>query len=258
MTFNIYYLNHLPIREVKTMPFNTINKEKTTIKPDAAISDKEAPSLNETLLSDVDTYVRDHYKEEKYKRLITESIRVDNLTTSQTEYLGNYLKEKLKNKLGRILKGDSESKRDNKSFSFERPRLGVLSNSSSTATSIDNLIGKRDEPFSRTLLRLIYDKGKTDVEVYKRAHIGSKLFSKIRKDDYTPSKKTVFALAIGLELNLEETESLLACAGYSFSRNKKFDIIVQYFIVKGRYDIFQINDVLLKYDQQLLGEEARK
>ena len=190
--------------------------------------------------------------------MITENIRVDNLTTSQTEYLGNYLKEKLKSKLGRILKGDSESKRDHKNFSFERPRFGILSNSSSTANSIDYLIGKRDEPFSRTLLRLIDDKGKTDVEVYKRAHIGSKLFSKIRKDDYTPSKKTVFALAIGLELNLEETESLLACAGYSFSRNKKFDIIVEYFIVKGRFDIFQINDVLLKYDQQLLGEEARK
>ena len=183
-----------------------------------------------------------------------ESVQVDNLTTSQTEHLGNYLKEKLKSKLGRILKGDS----DNKKISFERPRFGVLSDSSSTANSIDYLIGNRDEPFSRTLLRLIDDKGKTDVEVYKRAHIGSKLFSKMRKDDYTPSKKTVFTLAIGLELNLEETERLLACAGYSFSRNKKFDIIVQYFIEKGMYDIFQINDVLLKYDQQLLGEEARK
>ena len=213
---------------------------------------------NKNLLNEVDSYVKEHYQEEKFKHLLIEDIRVDKLTTSQTEYLGNYLKEKLKSKLGRILKGDSESKRDDKSFSFERSRFGISSNSSSTANSIDYLIGKRDEPFSRTLLRLIDDKGKTDVEVYKRAHIGSKLFSKIRKDDYTPSKKTVFALAIGLELNLEETESLLACAGYSFSRNKKFDIIVEYFIVKGRYDIFQINDVLLKYDQQLLGEEARK
>ena len=239
------------------MPSNINNKEIPTITP-YAIATQISLNENETLHSDVATYVKEHYKEEKFRRLITENIRVDNLTTSQTEYLGNYLKEKLKNKLGRILKGDSESKRDNKSFSFERPRLGVLSNSSSTATSIDYLIRKRDEPFSRTLLRLIYDKGKTDVEVYKRAHIGRKLFAKIRKDDYTPSKKTVFALAIGLELNLEETKSLLACAGYSFSRNKKFDIIVQYFIEKGRYNIFQINDVLLKYDQQLLGEEARK
>ncbi len=239
------------------MPSNISNKDITIINADANVN-ADNLSLNANLHNEVDIYVRDHYKEEKFKRLITESIRVDNLTTSQTEYLGNYLKEKLKSKLGRILKGDSESKSANKSFRFERPRFGVLSSSSSTANSIDYLIGKRDEPFSRTLLRLIDDKGKTDVEVYKRAHIGSKLFSKIRKDDYTPSKKTVFALAIGLELNLEETESLLACAGYSFSRNKKFDIIVQYFIVKGRYDIFQINDVLLKYDQQLLGEEARK
>ena len=239
------------------MPSNINNKEIPTITP-YAIATQISLNENETLHSDVATYVKEHYKEEKFRRLITENIRVDNLTTSQTEYLGNYLKEKLKSKLGRILKGDSESKRDDKSFSFERSRFGISSNSSSTANSIDYLIGKRDEPFSRTLLRLIDDKGKTDVEVYKRAHIGSKLFSKIRKDDYTPSKKTVFALAIGLELNLEETESLLACAGYSFSRNKKFDIIVEYFIVKGRYDIFQINDFLLKYDQQLLGEEARK
>ena len=239
------------------MPSNINNKEIPTITP-YAIATQISLNESETLHSDVATYVKEHYKEEKFRRLITENIRVDNLTTSQTEYLGNYLKEKLKSKLGRILKGDSESKRDHKNFSFERPRFGILSNSSSTANSIDYLIGKRDEPFSRTLLRLIDDKGKTDVEVYKRAHIGSKLFSKIRKDDYTPSKKTVFALAIGLELNLEETESLLACAGYSFSRNKKFDIIVEYFIVKGRFDIFQINDVLLKYDQQLLGEEARK
>ena len=239
------------------MPFNSVNKDITTIKSDAIVNAADT-SPNEKLLSDVDTYVKEHYKEEKFRRLITESIRVDNLTTSQTEYLGNYLKEKLKSKLGRILKGDSESKSDNKSFSFERPRFGVLSNSSSTANSIDYLIGKRDEPFSRTLLRLIDDKGKADVEVYKRAHISSKLFSKIRRDDYTPSKKTVFALAIGLELNLEETEKLLACVGYTFTRNQKFDIIVQYFIVKGKYDIFQINEVLLKYDQQLLGEEARK
>lgn len=239
------------------MPSNISNKDMPIIKADAN-TNADNLSLNENLQNEVDIYVRDHYKEEKFKRLITESIRVDNLTTSQTEYLQGYLKEKLQSKLRRMFKGDSESKNSSKSFGFEKTKFGVLSSQSSTAKSIDYLIEKRDEPFSRTLLRLIYDKGKTDVEVYKRAHISSKLFSKIRRDDYTPSKKTVFALAIGLELNLEETEKLLACVGYTFTRNQKFDIIVQYFIVKGKYDIFQINEVLLKYDQQLLGEEARK
>lgn len=120
--------------------------------------------------------------------------------------------------------------------------------------SLEEIIGELDEPFSTTLLRLIDSKERSDVEVYKRANIDRKLFSKIRTNSaYTPSKKTVLALCIALELSLEETDDLLERAGYSLSPSRKEDVIVEYFIINARYDIFELNQVLFKYDQQLLG-----
>ena len=119
---------------------------------------------------------------------------------------------------------------------------------------LDDLIDELDEPFNTTLLRLIDAKGKTDAQVYKRANIDRKLFSKIRTGKgYTPSKRTILALAIALELTLPETDDLLERAGYALSHSQKFDVIVEYFIVSGKYDIFEINEVLFKYDQPLLG-----
>ena len=119
---------------------------------------------------------------------------------------------------------------------------------------LDDLIDQLDEPFNTTLLRLIDAKGKTDAQVYKRANIDRKLFSKIRTGKgYLPSKRTILALAIALELTLPETDDLLERAGYALSHSQKFDVIVEYFIVSGKYDIFEINEVLFKYDQPLLG-----
>lgn len=111
-----------------------------------------------------------------------------------------------------------------------------------------------DEPFNATLLRLIDAKGKTDAQVYRRANIDRKLFSKIRTGKgYTPGKRTILALAIALELTLEETDDLLKRAGYALSHSRKFDVIVEFFIVSGIYDVFEINQVLFQYDQPLLG-----
>ncbi len=120
--------------------------------------------------------------------------------------------------------------------------------------SLDNLVGNLDEPFSATLLRHIDASGKKDAEIYHRANIDRRLFSKIRSNEhYTPSKPTVIAFAVALELTLEQTSDLLERAGFALSHARKFDVIVEYFISSRQYDIFLINEVLFSYDQPLLG-----
>ncbi len=126
--------------------------------------------------------------------------------------------------------------------------------SKGTAVRLDDLMDNLDEPFNTALLRLIDRKGKTDAEVYKRANIDRKLFSKIRTGKgYMPGKRTILALAVALELTLAETDDLLKRAGYALSHSRKFDVIVEFFIVSGKYDIFEINEVLYAYGQPLLG-----
>ena len=108
--------------------------------------------------------------------------------------------------------------------------------------------------FSDTLLELIEAKGKSNVEIYKRANIDRKLFSKIcSQEGYLPSKKTVIALALALELSLDETQDLLRIAGFTLSRSILFDSIIEYFISQGNYDIFEINEVLSAYNLRPLN-----
>jgi len=114
------------------------------------------------------------------------------------------------------------------------------------------LLAHMDDSFSTMLMKLIDARGLADAQVYKRANISRQHFSKMRNPDYRPTKKTVVALAVALELSLADTRDLLARAGFALSHSSKFDIIVEYFIGRGHYDIFDINEVLFAYDQPLL------
>lgn len=123
------------------------------------------------------------------------------------------------------------------------------------SANLDDIVENLGETFQERLLQLVDEKGLTDVEVYKKANIDRKLFSKIRCNvDYKPKKKTAVALAIALELDLKETEDLLGRAEIALSPSSKFDLIIRYFISNQIYDVYTINMALFKHNQPILGE----
>jgi O-acetyl-ADP-ribose deacetylase (regulator of RNase III) len=119
---------------------------------------------------------------------------------------------------------------------------------------LEKQLGEQAKSFDEMVLGLIRAEWKTEVEVYKKANLDRRLFSKIRSGNgYIPSKRTILALAFGLELSRDATEELLACAGYDLSPSTTFDRIISFFLSKEVYDVFAINEVLFSYDQPLLG-----
>lgn len=188
------------------------------------VFDKSSFQISKALLGDVESYIDQHY--------------VDAHRVARRQ----------------LLDVEEDALRQAAKPNLSTPAPSMAAPMSMPAQGLDDLMENLDEPFSDTLLKLIDKKGRTDVEIYKRANMDRKLFSKIRTGKgYTPRKPTILALAIALELSLPETDDLLERAGYALSHASKFNVIVEYFIVNRKYDIFEINEVLFAYDQPLLG-----
>ena len=122
------------------------------------------------------------------------------------------------------------------------------------AMSLEDMLKQEDAGFTETLLKLIDQSGKKDSEIYKKANISKQHFSKIRNNPhYKPTKPTAIALALALELDLPTTKDLIGRAGYALTNSSKFDLIIQYFIEQGNYNVIEINMALYEFDQSLLG-----
>lgn len=197
------------------------------------IFDKTSYKISEKLFSDIAEYIDDNYVDEHtdYRR---ESIR---MCAPCAPLVGN-------NKHSNYYIEESEKEL------LDTCELNTVF----SEDELESKLKQIDESFSQMLLRKIDEKGMTDAECYKKANIDRKLFSKIRSDvHYKPSKPTAIAFAISLELSLDETEDMLRKAGFALSHSNKFDIIIEYFISRGIYNVFEINEALFAFDQSLLG-----
>ena len=206
---------------------------------------RQAFGLSEKLFQSVESFIDENYIREK---TLDEYGVADKCHVRQMErdQIQNALEQQRRRRYAQALREE---------MAMPAPADAVCGKAAvSGKDDLAELLRQTDAGFSETLLKLIDRTGKKDAEIYKRANVDRKLISKIRNNpQYKPSKTTALAFAVALELDLEETRDLIGRAGYALSRSSKMDVIVEYFIRQGNFDMFELNETLFAFDQPLLG-----
>ena len=202
---------------------------------------KKNTTISQKFLSDLEKYLQ-----EKYSSPLEETVILEDKAAPPTMGMAA---------MAEPMAPAAPMRAEKKACSGRARTSKVSESMPAQSRTLDEIIGNVGENFSEMLLRLLIEKDLKNSEVYHRANISRKVFSKIMTNpDYHPKKNTVLALAIGMRLNLDETKDLLARAGYALSPGSKFDLIVQYCIEQREYNIIKINIILDDYRQPCLGE----
>ena len=202
------------------------------------VFDRKAFEVSEELSSDIQAFIDDNYVQDKYSAV------------------HSYVDRRWRNVPDELDEGGVEEECDKLCMSeMHMPLTSAMSNKSiESGKSLEDIFVEPGETFCEKLFMLIHEKNQDDVEVYKRANLDRKHFSKIRSNvNYKPTKKTALALAIALHLDMDETTDLLARAELALSPSNRGDLIVKYFIERQKYDIWEINSMLFKFGQPTLG-----
>ena len=239
------------------------------------VFDEESFVLSGKIFARVDAYIDDNYVEEHLEKEYSHPYPGDSLLRpawrsmdpeeealpDEEEYRGRELAGRLGRSGSKRRKGLQDRKDIAKPVGaaaspawFDEAAPKPAASAASPARSLDDLMAQVGQTWQECLFRLIDEKGYTDTEVYKRANVDRKLFSKIRGNpDYQPKKITAVAFALALRLNLDETTDLLSRAGFALSPSSRFDLIISYFIQQEVYDTYTINLALFNHHQPLLG-----
>ena len=218
------------------------------------VFDRSALQLSQALVGEIDEYIDEHtaglLREEEYGSFKSINRNRRRVADDFRHIVG---REELSEDL---MYEDAEEITAEPTITFtDYFAMPVMPSSVSVSKmSLDDILARRGETFQQRLFRLIDERHMSDPEVYKKANIDRKVFSKIRcNPEYHPKKKTAVAFAIALELDMPAMQDLLSRAGLAISPSSKFDLIVSYFVDRKIYDIFEINAALFQYNQELLG-----
>ena len=234
------------------------------------VFDEKSVFLSSELYGDIDEYINDNYVEEKNQEEYPDSYgRTESVVQRSESFAGGlasigavprFLKA---NKAEKRKKKGSNKKAESIEAAFEDEEEMLSSDMCLSAPileeerSLEDVVNNLDKTFMELVFSFADAKGLTDVEVQKKANLDRKAFSKLKcGTTKNPSKATALALAVALELDLDDTKDLLSRAGLALSPCSKQDVIVQYFIEKEAYDIYEINVALFEHGEQLLGTQA--